>query len=112
MVGQVRLEVGVGPVELGGPGAEGLQHRRRQLGADLFELRTVRRVGLDDLRHPGQVLSRQQILSAIWDYAFDPGSNVVDVYVRYLRSKIDRAGEPSLITTVRGSGYRFDPGPE
>ncbi|CAA9459359.1 MAG: Two-component transcriptional response regulator, LuxR family [uncultured Rubrobacteraceae bacterium] len=64
------------------------------------------------MRHPGQVLSRQQILSAIWDYAFDPGSNVVDVYVRYLRSKIDRAGEPSLITTVRGSGYRFDPGPE
>ncbi len=62
------------------------------------------------MRHPGQVLSRQQILSAIWDYAFDPGSNVVDVYVRYLRSKIDRAGAPSLITTIRGSGYRFDPG--
>ncbi len=64
------------------------------------------------MRHPGQVLSRQQILSAIWDYAFDPGSNVVDVYVRYLRSKIDRSGEPSLITTIRGSGYRFDPGLE
>ena len=62
------------------------------------------------MRHPGQVLSRQQILSAIWDYAFDPGSNVVDVYVRYLRSKIDQPGEPSLITTIRGSGYRFDPG--
>lgn len=57
------------------------------------------------MRHPGQVLSRQQILSAIWDYAFDPGSNVVDVYVRYLRSKIDRRGEPSLISTVRGTGY-------
>ena len=61
------------------------------------------------MRHPGQVLSRQQILSAIWDYAFDPGSNVVDVYVRYLRRKIDRRGEPSAIATVRGSGYRFDP---
>ena len=61
------------------------------------------------MRHPGQVLSRQQILSAIWDYAFDPGSNVVDVYVRYLRSKIDCPGEPSLITTIRGAGYRFDP---
>ena len=60
------------------------------------------------MRHPGQVLSRQQILSAIWDYSFDPGSNIVDVYVRYLRHKIDRSGEPSLITTVRGSGYRFD----
>src|SRR5918998_460759 len=61
------------------------------------------------MRHPGQVLSRQQILSAIWDYAFDPGSHVVDVYVRYLRRKVDRRGEPSAIATVRGSGYRFDP---
>ena len=61
------------------------------------------------MRHPGQALSRQQILSAIWDYAFDPGSNVVDVYVSYLRNKIDRPGEPSLIATVRGVGYRFDP---
>ncbi|TCJ18378.1 response regulator transcription factor [Rubrobacter taiwanensis] len=60
-------------------------------------------------RHPRQVLSRQQLLSAIWDYSFDPGSNIVDVYVRYLRRKIDRPGEPSLITTIRGAGYRFDP---
>ena len=61
------------------------------------------------IRHPGQVVSRQQILSAVWDYAFDPGSNVVDVYVRYLRSKLDRRGEPSVIQTVRGAGYRFEP---
>ena len=62
------------------------------------------------MRHPGQVLSRQQILSGVWGYDFDPGSNVVDVYVRYLRhKKIDHPGESSLITTVRGSGYRFDP---
>jgi DNA-binding response OmpR family regulator len=60
------------------------------------------------MSHPGQVLSRQQILSAIWDFAFDPGSNVVDVYVSYLRNKIDRPGEPSLIQTVRGAGYRFE----
>ncbi len=59
--------------------------------------------------HSGQVLSRQQILSAVWDYAFDPGSNVVDVYVSYLRNKLDRRGEPSLIATVRGAGYRFEP---
>ncbi len=59
------------------------------------------------MRHPGQALSRQQILSAIWDYAFDPGSNVVDV--RYLRRKIDHPKEPSIIETVRGVGYRFDP---
>ncbi len=61
------------------------------------------------VRNQGQVLSRQQILSAVWDYAFDPGSNVVDVYVSYLRNKLDRRGEPSLISTVRGAGYRFEP---
>jgi two-component system OmpR family response regulator len=61
------------------------------------------------VRHSGQVLSRQQVLSAVWDYAFDPGSNVVDVYVSYLRNKLDRRGEPSLIATVRGAGYRFEP---
>ncbi|MGI8650650.1 MAG: response regulator transcription factor [Rubrobacter sp.] len=60
------------------------------------------------IKHPGHVLSRQQILSAIWDYSFDPGSNIVDVYVRYLRKKIDQTGKPSVITTVRGVGYRFD----
>jgi DNA-binding response OmpR family regulator len=41
------------------------------------------------MRHGGQVLSRQQILSAIWDYDFEPASNVVDVYVRHLRNKVD-----------------------
>ena len=61
------------------------------------------------MRHSGQVLSRQQILSAIWDYAFEPASNVVDVYVRHLRSKVDPPEGPSLIQTVRGAGYRFDP---
>jgi len=59
------------------------------------------------LRHPGQVLSRSQILSAVWDYSFDPGSNVVDVYVGYLRRKLDGQGEDSLIQTVRGAGYRL-----
>ena len=59
------------------------------------------------LRHPGQVLSRAQILSAVWDYSFDPGSNVVDVYVSYLRKKLDEHGETSMIQTVRGAGYRF-----
>jgi hypothetical protein len=59
------------------------------------------------LRHQGQVLSRSQILSAVWDYSFDPGSNVVDVYVGYLRRKIDLPGEPSMLQTVRGAGYRF-----
>jgi DNA-binding response OmpR family regulator len=56
------------------------------------------------LRHPGQVLSREQLLSLVWGYDRDPGSNVVDVYVGYLRRKL---GE-GLITTVRGMGYRLE----
>lgn len=55
------------------------------------------------LRHPGQVLSREQLLSRVWGYDFDPGSNVVDVYVRYLRNKIGS----DRIVTVRGAGYRL-----
>ena len=55
------------------------------------------------LRHPGQVLSRQQLQSNVWGYDFDPGSNVVDVYVGYLRRKLGKG----LIETVRGMGYRL-----
>ncbi|MBW4781295.1 response regulator transcription factor [Rhodococcus fascians] len=55
------------------------------------------------LRHPRQVLSREQILSHVWGYDFDPGSNVVDVYVRMLRKKIGS----DRIETVRGMGYRL-----
>jgi DNA-binding response OmpR family regulator len=61
------------------------------------------------MRHPRQLLSRQQILFGVWDYDFDPESNVVDVYVRYLRHKLDKPGEDSFISTVRGAGYRFEP---
>jgi DNA-binding response OmpR family regulator len=56
------------------------------------------------LRHPGQVLSREQLLSHVWGYDFDPGSNVVDVYVGYLRRKLG-AGR---FETVRGMGYRLN----
>ncbi|MBW0109373.1 response regulator transcription factor [Pseudonocardia sp. KRD-182] len=54
------------------------------------------------LRHPGQVLSREQMLDHVWGFDFDPGSNVVDVYIRQLRRKIGA----EKITTVRGMGYR------
>ncbi|HXF81781.1 MAG TPA: response regulator transcription factor [bacterium] len=57
------------------------------------------------LRHPGQVLSRAQLLQMVWDVDFDPGSNVVEVYVAALRRKIGAA----FIETVRGLGYRFVP---
>lgn len=55
------------------------------------------------LRHPGQVLSREQILSHVWGYDFDPGSNIVDVYVRALRRKLGA----ERLETVRGMGYRL-----
>jgi two-component system, OmpR family, response regulator len=58
------------------------------------------------LRHPGQVLTRTQILGQVWRFEVDPASNVVDVYVRYLREKLDRPGSPAVIETVRGVGYR------
>jgi DNA-binding response OmpR family regulator len=58
------------------------------------------------MRHAGHVLTRQQLLDAVWGIGFDAGSNVVDVYVSYLRRKLDRADEPSVIETVRGAGYR------
>jgi DNA-binding response OmpR family regulator len=59
------------------------------------------------MRHPNQVLSRQQILNAVWDYDFDPGTNVVEVYVGYLRRKLARPDRPAPIETVRSVGYRF-----
>jgi DNA-binding response OmpR family regulator len=57
------------------------------------------------MRHAGQALSRTQILYAVWEYDADPSSNVVDVYIRYLRRKL---GEPAPIDTVRGVGYRYE----
>ena len=59
------------------------------------------------MRHPTQIFSRAQILSRVWDYSFDPGSNVVDVYVGYLRRKLNRPGLNPLFQTVRGAGYRL-----
>ncbi len=60
------------------------------------------------LRNYGRVLSREQILRAVWGYEYDPGTNVVDVYVGYLRRKLRRSGEKDPIVTVRSVGYRFD----
>jgi DNA-binding response OmpR family regulator len=59
------------------------------------------------LRHPGQVVSREQILSAVWGYEHDPATNVVDVYIGYLRRKLGRPEDPAPIFTVRSVGYRL-----
>ena len=81
-----------------------LRSRRASVGDRVVEL-TAREFALAEvfLRHAGQVLSREQLLSHVWGYDFDPGSNVVDVYVRYLRRKLG----DGVIETVRGMGYRL-----
>lgn len=59
------------------------------------------------MRHPGQVLSREQLLNGVWGYDYDPGTNVVGVYIAYLRRKLDVAGRPDPIETLRSVGYRL-----
>ena len=74
-----------------------LEGRKVELSAREFALAET------FMRHPGQVLSREQLLSAVWGLDFDPGSNVVEVYVSYLRNKLGR----QRVETVRGMGYRL-----
>ena len=80
-------------------------HTRRATIADRQIDLSAREFALAEefLRHPEQVLSREQLLSRVWGIDFDPGSNVVDVYVRYLRDKLGA----EVIETVRGMGYRL-----
>jgi two-component system OmpR family response regulator len=59
------------------------------------------------MRHPGEVLSRTRLIEHVWDFAYEGDSNVVDVYVRYLREKVDRPFGSGSLETVRGSGYRL-----
>jgi DNA-binding response OmpR family regulator len=90
-------------LEAGGVSLD-LRTRRAAVGDRMVEL-TAREFALLEtfLRHADQVLSREQLLSNVWGYDFDPGSNVVDVYVRYLRRKLGA----DVIETVRGMGYRL-----
>jgi DNA-binding response OmpR family regulator len=80
-------------------------HRAQRGGADI-EL-TAREYRLLEflMRSPGRLCGRMMILEKVWDYDFDPGTNLVDVYIRRLREKIDATFEPKLLHTVRGAGY-------
>ena len=81
-----------------------LRSRRASIAGRNVELTARQFTMLEVLvRHPDQVLSREQLLSHVWGYDFDPGSNIVDVYVGRLREKL----APDVIETVRGIGYRF-----
>jgi DNA-binding response OmpR family regulator len=81
-----------------------LRTRRAGVGDRVVEM-TAREFALLEtlIHHAGQVMSREQLLSHVWGYDFDPGSNVVDVYIRYLRRKLG----DGVIETVRGMGYRL-----
>lgn len=81
-----------------------LRARKVKVGEQTIEL-PAREFTLAEtfFRHPGQVLSREQLLDRVWGYDYDPGSNIVDVYVGYLRKKLGG----NLIETVRGMGYRL-----
>ncbi|MGO1537957.1 MAG: response regulator transcription factor [Leucobacter sp.] len=81
-----------------------VRSRRAHVGTQAIEL-SAREFALAEelVRHPDQVLSREQLLSRVWGYDFDPGSNVVDVYVGYLRQKLGS----DRIETMRGVGYRL-----
>jgi len=80
--------------------------RQARRGAEIIELSTREYRLLEFLmRSPGRLCGRMMILEKVWDYDFDPGTNLVDVYIGRLREKIDAAFEPKLLHTVRGSGY-------
>jgi two-component system, OmpR family, response regulator QseB len=81
-----------------------LRSRKVKVAGEMIEL-PAREFTLAEtfFRHPGQVLSREQLLDRVWGYDYDPGSNIVDVYVGYLRKKLGS----HLIETVRGMGYRL-----
>jgi DNA-binding response OmpR family regulator len=92
------LSLRVGAIELD------VRARRAEAAGEVVDL-TAKEFALLEtfLRHPGQVLSREQLLSHVWGYDYDPGSNIVDVYVGYLRRKLGQ----ERFETVRGMGYRL-----
>lgn len=105
---RVRLRGHHGPEETvlhAGDATLDLRTRRAQTGDATVDL-SAREFAVAEFlfRHPGQVLSREQILSHVWGYDFDPGSNIVDVYVGYLRKKLGK----ERIQSVRGMGYRLE----
>jgi DNA-binding response OmpR family regulator len=81
-----------------------IRTRKAMVGGEAVDL-TAREFTMLEafMSHPGQVLSREQLLAQVWGYDYDPGSNVVEVYIRYLRRKLG----DELIETVRGMGYRL-----
>src|SRR5262245_22845291 len=94
----------VGDLELDQAG-----HRARRGGRDLELMRRELELLRLFMRHPGQVISREQLHEEVWGYDFDPKTNVADVFVGYLRRKLEASGEPRVLHTVRGVGFVLRP---
>lgn len=113
LLARVRVQLRGEPVEVTvlevGSVALDLRTRRAQVDGVTIDL-TAREFTILEtfMRHPNQVLSREQLLAHVWGYDYDPGSNVVEVYVGYLRRKLGGA----KIETIRGAGYRLSAGAE
>ena len=104
-----RGNAGTGPLVVGDVVVDARRHVATRSGRDLGLTR--REFDLLEVfaRHPGQVLSRDQLLRLVWGYASDVETNVVDVFVGYLRRKLEAGGEPRIIHTVRGVGWALRP---
>ena len=99
---QTRLEAGDIEIDL-------LRRRVRRAGADVSLSATEFELLVFLARHAGEVLPRERILASVWGYEHDPGTNVLGVYVGYLRRKLALPGRPAPIETVRSVGYRLRP---
>ena len=105
--GREPTELRVGPLALD-PASRRVVQRGRADRAHGPRVRTLRYL----MANADRVVSRERLLNSVWEYGYDPGTKIVDVYVRYLRKKIDDEGAPSLIQTVRGIGYMIAARPD
>ncbi len=106
-LGRRAREIRVGPLEVGDLVLDEATHEVCRAGRAItlspLEFRLLHCL----MRHSGQVLSRDALLDQVWSYDYAGGSNIVDVYVRYLRRKIEEPGESHLLHTIRGVGYKL-----
>lgn len=106
-LGRRGRQMQVGPLQVGDlildEAAHEVRRGNRRIELSPLEFRLLRCL----MRHAGQVMSREAILDQVWSFDYAGGSNVVDVYIRYLRHKIEVPGEPKLLHTVRGVGYKL-----
>jgi DNA-binding response OmpR family regulator len=108
-LGRRRLEVPAPRIEVGDLELDPATRRVRRGGREVRL--TTREFAMLELlaRHPGQIFARDRLIERLWDASFSAESNVVEVYIRSLRRKVDEGRRDGLIETVRGSGYRLRP---